>query len=147
VGRRRQAREIAFKILFQIDLGKLDPDEVIRHTLAPLKAAPEVISYIERLSKGVIAAQTQLDQLLAQRAEKWELERLLSVDRSLLRLAAYELIYCPEVPKSVVINEAIELAKKYSGADSGGFINALLDQLPTDGSPPASSRRRGGEST
>jgi N utilization substance protein B len=140
MGRRRQAREIAFKIIFQIDLGKLDPDEVIRHTLSPLKASPEVVSYVERLSRGVIAAQARLDRLLAQRAEKWELERLLSVDRSLLRLAAYELLYCPEVPKSVVINEAIELAKKYSGADSGGFINALLDQLPSpEGGPSPSS--------
>lgn len=147
MGRRRQAREIAFKIIFQIDLGKLDPEEVIRHTLDPLKAAPEVTAYVERLSRGVIAEQPSLDRLLSQRAEKWELERLLSVDRSLLRLAAYELLHCTEVPKSVVINEAIELAKKYSSAESGGFINALLDQLPApaEGSPP-SQRRQGGKS-
>ncbi|MEW6515672.1 MAG: transcription antitermination factor NusB [candidate division FCPU426 bacterium] len=149
MGRRRQAREIAFKVIFQVDLGKLDPEEVIRHSLLPAQASPEVTSYAERLIRGVVAEQAHLDRLLAQRAERWELDRLLSVDRNLLRMAAYELLHCPEVPKSVVINEAIELAKKYSGADSGGFINALLDKVlptPAESDHPPAKRRKTGES-
>lgn len=129
MGRRRQSREIALKLLFQIDLGKLDAEDVMNYYLAEQKATPEVLDYARALTQGVLREQTQIDQMITTQAHHWEFARIAGVDRNLLRLATYELLRCPDVPKNVVIDEAIELAKKYSTEESGGFINGILDKI------------------
>ncbi|MCK5243594.1 transcription antitermination factor NusB [bacterium] len=129
MGRRRQSREIAFKILFQIDVGKLNSEEVIRYFLAQQKASEAVLEYARELSQGVIAENAKIDKVIKENTHKWKLERIAGVDRSLLRLAIYELLRYPHVPKSVIMNEAIELAKKYSTEESSSFINGILDKI------------------
>ena len=88
-----------------------------------------VPAYLGELVAGVAAHQEELDALIGRYSEHWRLERMAVVDRNLLRLAVYELLYLPEIPPKVVINEAVELAKRYGSEDSGGFVNGILDQV------------------
>jgi len=129
MGQRRQSRELALKMLFQNYLGKLNPEDVIVYFLSEQKASDEVMDYAREITRGVVREQKHIDKLIAAQAHNWEFDRIAGVDRAILRLAVYELLRCPEIPKSVVINEAVEMAKKYSTVDSGGFINGILDQM------------------
>jgi transcription antitermination protein NusB len=131
MGLRRQAREFALKILFQVDVGQLAGEEVIRYFLATNPAADDVGEYARVLARGVLKERAKLDALISAQAHHWKLGRLAGVDRNILRIASYELIHCPEVPVSVAIDEAIEIAKKYSTEESGSFINGILDKLQT----------------
>lgn len=90
---------------------------------------PEVRKLAAKWSKGVWASITECDQLISAAAVKWELSRLNQVDRSILRLGAYQLKYCPDIPEKVVINEAIELAKKFSAESSPAFVNGVMDAI------------------
>jgi N utilization substance protein B len=85
--------------------------------------------YLLELVDGVSAHQEELDSLIARYSEHWRLERMVAVDRSLLRLSTYELLYQPEIPPKVVLNEAVELAKRYGTEESGAFVNAILDRI------------------
>ena len=130
MGLRRQAREIALKMLFQIDIGKLPAEEVIAHFISQQKrVALEVREYATQITRGVIQDLKIIDQKIIFKLEKWDFSRLAAVDRNVLRLAVYELLKCSDVPSKVVINEAIEIAKKYSTEDSGDFVNGILDKL------------------
>lgn len=117
---RRVARERILKLLFQRDFRSVIPEE-----LCPA----EHDHYVRELIAGITAQQAEIDRLIASKAEGWRLERLYSVDRNILRLAIYELLYRKDVPPEAVINEAIELAKKYSGEHSPIFINGILDRI------------------
>ncbi len=86
-------------------------------------------AYLRKLSVGVAAHLEELDALIARYSEHWRLERMTVVDRNLLRLAAYELLYQAKIPPKVVINEAVELAKRFGSDDSGAFVNGILDQI------------------
>ncbi len=129
MGRRRQAREYALKIMFQIDVGNVVPEEALAYFLSSANASGEVLEYAERLTRGVVRERNNIDGLIVQQAHNWELSRIAPVDRNVLRLAIFELLQCPETPVNVVINEAIEIAKKYSTEESGSFVNAILDKL------------------
>jgi transcription antitermination protein NusB len=129
MGFRRQARELAMKMLFQIDVGSLAPREVMLHFLEEVNPSPEVAKHAKALTQGVVKEVDLLDRLLSAKAKNWKLSRMAGVDRNVLRIAAYELLRCPDVPREVVINEAIEIAKKYSTEDSGSFVNGILDKL------------------
>lgn len=129
MGLRRQAREMALKMLFQIDLGELNPGEVMNYFFSGQTAAEEVQEYARELVRGVVRVRTDLDSRLEAQAKNWALDRMAGVDRNILRMALYELLHQSDVPRSVVINEAVELAKKYSGEESGKFVNGVLDEL------------------
>jgi N utilization substance protein B len=129
MGFRRQSRELALKMLFQIDVGSLAPREVILYFTQEVKASPEVTAYATTLTQGVVKEIDLLDRMLSQKAKNWKLSRMAGVDRNVLRIAAYELLRCPDVPREVVLNEAIDIAKKYSTEDSGAFVNGILDKL------------------
>lgn len=92
----------------------------------------QVPDYLVKLVEGVAAHQEELDALIRQNSEHWRLERMASVDRNLLRLALYELLHEPAIPAKVVINEAVELAKRYGSEESGAFINGILDRIRQD---------------
>ncbi len=128
-GRRRKARELALQLLFQNDLAATPPEEIFRHTEEYLTARPEVQEYASRLVLGTLSRRTELDQRLSEQSEHWRLGRMPAVDRNLLRLALYELLYEPETPAAVVINEAVEIAKKFSTPSSGAFVNGVLDGI------------------
>ena len=155
---RRKAREMAVQMLYQSDLGgaswrevvsSFDPIEVFAVNREEVGERPgglqpprpavargegvtvleEAFTYARRLVQGALDHREEIDGLIRQQAENWRLERMPAVDRNILRLAVYELLFEAEVPKLVVVDEAIELAKKYGSERSSQFINGLLDGL------------------
>ena len=129
MGTRRKSRELALQALFQGELagqnGLLDFEEFCAHFQVNKKAIP----YAKKLLDGVQEKADMVNQLISKYAENWRLERMSLIDRNILRLAVYEVHYQDDVPISVAINEAVEIAKRYSTDDSGPFINGILDAL------------------
>lgn len=124
--KRRTAREKALQALFQIDVSKADPEDAIEHVL---DGALEN-KYLTGLVHGVVEHLHRIDQILSELLEKWTLERLATVDRNILRLSAYELLYLEEdVPPNVAIDEAVEIAKLYGDENSSRFINGVLSKV------------------
>ncbi len=141
---RREARELALRMLFQLDLGKQPTDEVIEAALAQSRLEGANRQYSEELVRGALEHMVEIDGRITALTPDWTPDRQAAVDRNLLRLAAYELLYRPDAPVAAVVNEAVELAKKYSTAESGRFVNGVLgalarhprgaDESDTDGS-------------
>jgi N utilization substance protein B len=129
VGQRRRAREHALQMLFQIDLTCAEPVEVFREFWSERQVAPDMRAFSETLVLGVVARRDELDAWIGSTADHWRLERMAAVDRNILRLALYELTSPAPPPAAVVIDEAIEIAKKFSGAGSGAFVNGILDAV------------------
>jgi len=128
--KRRQAREYALQILFQIDftekkLGRRELDEF----WADKKENREIREFAEELVKGTLGKLEDIDALIEKLAENWILGRMAAVDRNILRLAAFEILYRKDIPPAVTINEALEIAKKYSSSESAPFLNGVLDRL------------------
>lgn len=119
---RRAARERILKLLFQRDFRTVSFAEL-------LEEQPTDDPYVRTCIHGLEEKLSEIDTIIAERAEGWRLERLHSVDRNILRLAVYELCYREDVPPQVVIDEAVELAKKYGGEHSPVFINGILDRI------------------
>lgn len=131
---RRRAREAALGVLFQMDLGKLSLEE----SLDTVKGAdwhPDDWTLVVRLARGTREHLSEIDAIIAQFAEHWTLERMAAVDRNILRMAIYELERA-DTPVGVVINEAVELAKRYSTEESGRFVNGMLGKIVRSGIPP-----------
>jgi N utilization substance protein B len=128
-GRRRKSRELALQLLYQNDLAGTAPEEMFERTDEYSNAKPEVREYASRLVLGTLAKRDELDARLAERSEHWRLGRMPAVDRNLLRLALYELLFEDETPDAVVIDEAVEIAKKFSTPSSGPFVNGVLDAI------------------
>ncbi len=124
---RRKARELALQMLFQWDIGRHEPAQVVRTFLGGRQLAEETSEFARSLFEGTVAETPTLDPLIAQHAQHWRLDRMAAVDRNLLRLALYELFRHPETPPAVVINEALELARRFSGEESVEFVNGVLD--------------------
>jgi N utilization substance protein B len=122
-GTRHEARERALGLCYELEVRELTAEGLLEQQLAP----PD--EYAEQLLRGVEAHKPDVDALLRQFSEHWALERMPAVDRAVLRLAAYELGWEPDVPSAVVISEAVELAKQYSTKDSGRFVNGLLGRI------------------
>ncbi len=126
---RRLTREAVFKALFQVEVGGIKPGKALQYSLEGLFLSPEEIETANELFSGVIREQENLDKQITPYLVGWELHRLAAVDRCLLRLALYEIVYREDIPHVVSINEALELAKKYSSPDSVSFINGILDNI------------------
>jgi transcription antitermination protein NusB len=130
MGKRRKSRELALQFLYQLDLNSADdvgPYEDEFWSRHPVDA--EAREFADGLVRGTKQNQPKVDQLIARCTEHWDLERMAAVDRNILRLAAYELLFQFEVPPKVVINEAIEIAKKFGTAESSRFVNGVLDRI------------------
>jgi transcription antitermination protein NusB len=137
VRRRTRAREIALQLLFQFDLRGPAYDKELGSDLAGLCAEAsdgdeEVRSFALRLVEGTLRLRDQIDERLRSVTRNWDLKRMASVDRNVLRMSIFELAHCQDVPPKVAINEAIELGKKYSTANSGAFVNGILDRVRMD---------------
>jgi N utilization substance protein B len=116
-------------MLFQWELGGHTPEHVISTFLQMQRLDPEVESFARALFEGAVSEVEALDRRVREHAEHWRLERMAAVDRNLLRLALYELLRHPETPPVVVINEALEIARRFSGKDSVEFVNGVLDAI------------------
>jgi N utilization substance protein B len=122
-GSRREARERALGMCYELDIRSVGIDELLDELPAP----PD--EYAVQLARGVEEHHTDVDALLRKFSEHWALERMPAVDRAVLRIGAYELGWEPDVPSAVVISEAVDLAKQYSTKDSGRFVNGLLSRI------------------
>ena len=128
--RRTRGREIALQVLYQTEQNPGSaPDEVRRFVDRRLLGDKRLVEFAEGLIAGVHANRPRIDALISDVAENWRLDRMAAIDRNILRLGAYEMLFCPEVPTKVAINEALELAKRYSTAQSSRFVNGILDRL------------------
>jgi N utilization substance protein B len=117
------------KALYQRDVGRGAPATTLAYLCAEDGVETDVAEFAKRLLSGVLAHLPELDRIIAGKAKEWRLDRLANVDRNILRLGVYELAFGHEVPASVAINEAVELAKVYGGPESGRFINGVLGQV------------------
>ena len=127
---RRRAREVVVQILFQQDLNPdADIDLERRFLQSRLNHKSHIVSFALKLLSGIRSNQTEIDAVLSGTAENWKLNRMAATDRSILRLAVYEILFCEETPGRVAINEAIELAKRYGTNNSYQFVNGILDRL------------------
>jgi transcription antitermination protein NusB len=139
-GRRTKARERALQALYQIDVAASDLDEALSRfwkSFEPVER--EVMTAAEELVRGVARHRREIDDAIEGVSQNWRLDRMARVDRNILRLAVFELAHREEAPVNVVIDEAIELGKKYGSESSGAFVNGVLDRIAA-GLPP---KRRG----
>ncbi len=128
--RRSRGREVALQVLYQVEQNANVPlPEVRRFIQRRLLGDRKLCDFTEGLIAGVKGHQAQIDGLISEAAENWRLDRMAAIDRNILRLSAYEMMFCPEIPARVAINEALELAKRYSTAQSSRFVNGILDRL------------------
>ncbi|MCK4546057.1 MAG: transcription antitermination factor NusB [Candidatus Eisenbacteria sp.] len=127
--RRRRAREIAFQALYQSEHGQDSVDLALAQILEERKAGPDASEYARSLVEAFSEHRSEIDRVISQTLERWKMERLAAIDRSILRIATGELLYGTGVPGEVVIDEAVEIAKKYSTEQSGAFVNGILDRL------------------
>jgi N utilization substance protein B len=123
---RRKSREFALQMLFEWDMTRQEPARVERLFWKSARAADETRKFANQLFEGAVAEAATTDELVGKLSENWRLDRLAGVDRSILRLAIYELRFGTAPPK-VVIDEALELAKKFSSAEAPAFLNGILD--------------------
>jgi N utilization substance protein B len=133
---RRQSREKAVQVLFSIDMTQAEPKQVLEHVLEDDEEQQEVteknVEFLTELVEGTIAHQADIDQKISQYLRGWTIGRLANVDRAILRLAGYEMMYRDDIPIKVTLNEAIELAKVFGTDDSPKFINGVLSSLVRD---------------
>jgi len=128
--KRRKAREHALQILFQLDIKKEKPSAaVLKHFWAEYRPDDEVKAFSEEIVKGTYKHLPEINKLIHQCAKNWSLDRMAVVDRNVLRMAVYEILYRMDIPTSVTINEAIEIAKKFGTDESGAFVNGILDSV------------------
>ena len=128
--RRSRGREVALQVLYQVEQNPgVSPVEIRRFIERRLLEDRKLCEFTEGLIDGVQEHQTQIDTMISQVAENWRLDRMAAIDRNILRLGAYEMLFRPEIPAKVAINEALELAKRYSTAQSSRFVNGILDRV------------------
>ena len=150
VGERRRAREYALQLLFQLDLCPEQTEGAVDQFWVGKRVAEGVRCFADQIVAGTMAHRDAIDQMLASHAVNWRISRMAVVDRNILRMALYEFFFDPETPRVVVIDEAIEIAKKFGNDQSGPFINGILDairlkleagelELPTGSALPAAA--------
>jgi transcription antitermination protein NusB len=128
VSLRSKAREFAMQMLFQWDMSRQDPSKLEAKFWKSAKAADQTRAFANRLFEGASKEAATLDEIIAKHCENWRFERLAAIDRAILRLAIHEMS-AADTPPKVVLNEAVELAKKFSSEESGAFVNGILDSV------------------
>jgi len=129
MGKRRKARESTLQILFQLEFNDSQLDKTISQFLENKKADKEEEELCTRLICGIVANQAEIDKIIQSASQNWRISRMAIVDKNILRMAAYEMLYDKDLAPAIIINEAIEIAKKYSSEQSATFINGILDAL------------------
>jgi N utilization substance protein B len=129
MGRRTKARECAFQMLYQWEATDTSMEKVVESFWRVRRATPAIRAMADRLATGAAARVAELDAAIAEAASNWRLDRIAPVDRTILRLGAYELLAELETPAPVVLDEAVEVAKRFGEADSPAFVNGVLDAI------------------
>ncbi|MCB1227805.1 MAG: transcription antitermination factor NusB [Verrucomicrobiales bacterium] len=140
MGKRRDGRLAAVQFLFANDVQQIATDPPSRAAFWSIHQAKGVArDFAEALIDGVIEHRTEIDEIIGRQLENFRFERLAVVDRNVLRLAGFELLYSPDLPTPIIMNEAIEVAKILGGTESGSFVNGVLDRMAKTLRPPAST--------
>ncbi len=129
MGSRRKAREIALQFLYQIEITREDLETSLDLFWAEHPVERETRDYANELVRGTYANLDKIDPLIGRHAHNWILSRMAAIDRNILRIAVYEMLFSKHAPPIVVIDEAVDIVKKYSMPDSGAFVNGILDQI------------------
>lgn len=129
--KRTQARECALQILYQYEMNPEPMPEILKKFWSQQEEtfSEEVRSFAEKLALGTVEHQAEIDKVVERYADNWELSRMAMIDRNIMRFATYELLYLADVPPKVTLNEAVNLAKKFSQEESGKFVNGILDKI------------------
>jgi len=126
---RSKAREVALCLLYQIEISKADFDPALQNYLQNYPQEKEVVDFSSILTQGTLKNVEAIDSLIKKHVKNWEIERMAAIDRNILRMACFELLFLDDVPPKVSINEAIELSKRYGDIESPRFINGVLDKI------------------
>ena len=129
MGRRRRDRELAVQVLFHLELSPGDPRAAFDLICEDFRSQESVKLFSAQLVQGVCENQDKLDALIVSASKNWRLERMARLDKCILRLAAFEILFMEDIPPKVSIDEAVEIGKKFGGEDSGSFINGVLDNI------------------
>ena len=132
MGRRRKSREFALQALYQLNITKQDVTALLTQFQEHFLPDGKADEFLRRLVLGVLEHCVELDRLIERYSENWRLDRINVIDRNILRMALFELLYCEDIPPKVTINEAIDLGKRYGSEDSGSFINGILDRIQNE---------------
>jgi N utilization substance protein B len=129
MGVRRKSREMAMEALFYMDMRRRFTAQALAHFRSSRQVAVKAVPFFMELVEGVTANRSQIDAVIERYSSNWKIGRMGGVDRNVMRVAVYEMLYCPDVPAKVSLNEAIDIGKRYGADDSGAFINGILDSI------------------
>jgi len=129
---RRQARELALQVLFQVDIGRAQPEAAMQYAARQRPLNEDDLAFAGKIVRGTLENLPAIDGVISRVSHDWELSRMAAVDRNIIRLALFEIFYCADIPPAVSVDEAVELAKVYGGADSSRFINGILGKVVRD---------------
>ena len=129
MGARRKSRELALQVLFHMDIQKRFEPEMFERFCRVFPPPEKTRAFLSSLLNGILENRETIDRLIERHSSNWKMSRMAGVDRNLLRMAVYELLYCDDIPEKVSINEAIDLGKKFGTEESGAFINGILDSI------------------
>jgi N utilization substance protein B len=129
MGARRKARELALQMLYQHDLSGNEPETIILTFDELQKSKPNTREFATKIFRGTVENLSKIDEMIQQQADNWRLTRMAVVDRNIIRMSVYEFLHEDDTPKLVIIDEAIEIAKKFGTQKSGQFINGILDGI------------------
>lgn len=137
MGKRTRSREIALQVLYQVEMSGGAADEMFNLFWGHFNPSPGLEEFSRKIVEGVCEHRKKIDTIIESFSEHWRLDRITIVDRNILRLAIFELLMCPDIPTKVVLNEAVELGKRFGSDQSGSFINGILDSISHQLSRPA----------
>jgi transcription antitermination protein NusB len=141
---RREARECVVQVLFELDMNPREPDRALSSFWAERKLDRQGREFAEGLVRGVCEHRAEIDGVIRQYAENWDLNRMAVTDRNVLRMALYEMLHRPDIPPVVSINEAVDIARYFNSTESGRFVNGILDRARKDIKRPARTADRPG---
>lgn len=129
MGLRRRARELVLKVLFHIEFHGDEPDSAFQLICREFQASNNIQDFAKEIVLGIYKNRQKIDRVISEASKNWRLERMSIVDRNLLRISTYEILFRDDIPPKASINEAVELGKRYGQEDSGAFINGILDSI------------------
>ncbi|UCH85848.1 MAG: transcription antitermination factor NusB [Candidatus Latescibacterota bacterium] len=129
LGKRRKAREIVLQALYESEFSDQPWEAILDSQTSRRESTPETVEYARLLLSKTVETAADLDEKIRSVVENWEMERISLIDKNILRFALCEILYFPDVPSKVIVNEAIEIAHKYSSHEAGKFVNGILDRL------------------
>lgn len=134
MGIRRKARECALQLLYQLEIGSVNSERALNEYWQQFEEAVDanVKDFSTNLVSGAWEKKEEIDAVIASYSTNWKINRIASVDKNILRMAIYELLYCDDIPAKVTLNEAVEIAKKFGTAESSAFVNGILDNVARD---------------